>query len=432
VYFLAAIASSFAIATACGATTGDVAPGADGGPGSSGGVATGSLPCDVDAVLAQNCRKCHSSSPQYGAPMPLVTLADLHAAAKSDAQRKVYELVPERIADDTKPMPPPPNARLADADRATLTKWAQAGAPASTDACGATPPTPPPVPPTACTPDLPLTPASPWTMPSSSGDVYVCYGVDVQRATPTHAVGFAPRVDNPKIVHHVLLFEADSSYGATPQACSAGGSLQWRLVTGWAPGAKGFEMPPEAGFPIGTDTPTHYVVQVHYSNPQALSGETDTSGFSLCTAPPRANEADVMAFGTQNFTIPPGPYSRTCTVDVPSQLAGIKLVAAMPHMHKLGTSISTTLTPSGGGTPVDLGTIAAFSFNNQAWLPLNATVGSGDTITTKCSWANTTGAPVKYGENTANEMCYSFTVYYPKVNLSVWSWAVPAATSTCQ
>ncbi len=39
---------------------------------------------------------------------------------------------------------------------------------------------------------------------------------------------------------------------------------------------------------------------------------------------------------------------------------------------------------------------------------------------------------VKFGETTVEEMCYSFTMYYPKVQQALWSWALPAVTSTCQ
>lgn len=152
---------------------------------------------------------------------------------------------------------------------------------------------------------------------AASGDEYVCYGVDVTRPTPTHVTGFVPRVDNTKIVHHIVLFESSAAYPTTPQKCSSGGSLRWRMVMGWAPGAKGLEMPPEAGFPLATSGATHDVVQMHYSNPQALAGQKDTSGFDLCTGPPRQHEADVMAFGTQTFTIPPSSvYEKTCSVTV--------------------------------------------------------------------------------------------------------------------
>ena len=62
------------------------------------------LPCAVDAVLVASCQKCHSSPPQFGAPMPLVTYADLQAPARSNPSQKVYEVVETRIHDTAAPM----------------------------------------------------------------------------------------------------------------------------------------------------------------------------------------------------------------------------------------------------------------------------------------------------------------------------------------
>jgi cytochrome c551/c552 len=435
------LAGAVVLASACGVSTAEVGPGT--GPSAEGGTTpvdpgvSGVIPCDVDKVLATSCRSCHDTSPKFGSLMPLVTLADLRAPAISDSSRKVYQLVAERIADDARPMPQPPNARLSAADRDTLTKWAAAGAPAvgPTD-CAVVPP--PVNPMTTCKPDLPIGPASDWEMPTDSGDEYVCYGVELSRPTPTHVVGFSPRIDNTKIVHHVVLFEADSAVSPTPTKCSSGGSLQWRMVTGWAPGGKGFELPPEAGFPLKTTGTTHYVVQMHYSNPQALAGQKDHSGFDLCTSAPRQYEADVLAFGTQTIKIPAGAaYERTSSITVPQQLAGIHLIAAMPHMHKLGTEMSTELLAGGpAGASTDLGTVKSWDFNTQAWLEIKGVGGAvtkaNDVIRTRCAWMNSTGAEVSFGEKTADEMCYSFTAYYPRITSTIWSWAAPALTSTCQ
>lgn len=446
-------AGLIALASACGTSNAGDASGGDplteAGTGTNvgPGEGAGKLPCDVDAVLATSCRTCHAAPPQFGSPMPLLTLADLHAPAKSDPSRKVYELVVERIADDVKPMPEAPNPRLSEADRATLTTWVAAGAPAGTAECN----TKPPKTDTGvnCKPDLPIGPATPWEMPTDSGDEYVCYGVELSPATPTHVVGFAPRIDNTTIVHHIVLFEADQAVSPTPTKCASGGSLQWRMVTGWAPGGKGFELPPEAGFPLkkAGEGSTHYVVQMHYSNPQALANQKDTSGFDLCTSAPRQYEADVLAFGTQKITIPPTPrgaphYATNCSITIPSQLSvpgGIHLIAAMPHMHKLGTEMSTQLFAGGPSGPVtDLGTIKAWSFGTQAWLPIvgsgtgGAVVNAGDVIQTRCVWNNTTGAEVKFGEKTADEMCYSFTTYYPRIDSTLWSWAAPALLAQCK
>lgn len=446
-FLLVAAVSALSSIAACSASDANESPAAaapdSGKPdGPDEQQVAGALPCDVDKVFADHCRKCHSDPTEFGALMPLVTMTDLHRAARSDKTRKVYELLPERVASDTRSMPPPPNPRLSDADRSVLSAWAAAGAPARTGAtdCANKPP-PPDDAGVKCTPDLSIGPATPFTMDAAAGDEYVCYGVELSRPTPTHVTAFSPRIDNTKIVHHVVMYEADAAYSTTPTKCSAGGSLQWRMVMGWAPGGKGLELPPEAGFALKTTGvgTTHYVVQTHYSNPQALAGQTDQSGFDLCTAPPRKYEADVLAFGTQSINMPAGAaaYEKVCSITIPQQLAGLHLFASMPHMHKLGTDMSTQLLAGGPtGAASDLGTVAGWSFNSQAWIGIKDGVvtKANDVVKTRCAWSNTTGAPVKFGEKTSDEMCYSFTVYYPKVTAppGLWSWATPSVTSQCQ
>lgn len=399
--------------------------------GAQSGLSSG-LPCDVDKVLADSCRSCHAAPPQFGSPMPLLTWDQLQAPAATDPSKKVYELVAARIADEAKPMPPSPNARLSEANRKAIADWAASGAPRGTETCGNTPTTRPEG--VSCTPSLSLAPESEWEMPEDAGDEYVCWGVDLSQEQATHITAFVPVIDNTEITHHIVLYEAPNKVSGVPTPCSAGSAVTWRMVLGWAPGVKPLELPPEAGFPISTDPakPTHYVAQMHYSNPQKLKGKKDKSRIDLCTSAPRQYEADVMAFGSQDFTIPAAPgqggqYSIDCALTVPSAFANLHLFAAMPHMHKIGVAMSTTLTPKDGGPDVDLGTMPLYSFDAQAWLPINATTKSGDVIRTKCSWTNNTGAPVSFGEKTADEMCYSFTMYYPRIKSSLWSWAAPAA-----
>lgn len=435
------IIAVLAVAGACGGSTANDAGPSSGAAARDGGIAgagSAALPCDVDAILANNCRTCHSAPPRYGAPMPLMTWEHLHARAVSDPAKQVYELVTLKIANDASPMPPAPNARLPLADRKVLEDWARAGGPRGPEACeNATKSTASTV---ACTPDLTLAPSEPWTMPADTGDEYVCWGIDLTKPTPTHITAFAPKIDNTKIVHHVVLYEANSSYDSKPTPCKSSSSISWRMVLGWAPGVNGLELPPEAGFPIATTGATHYVVQMHYSNPQRLVGEKDASTIELCTSAPRKYEADIVAFGTQDIKIPPNPprgiFERECSITVPEPFAGLHLFAAMPHMHKLGVRMATELTPKAGGPKVDLGTVPSFDFNTQAWLPIkDATTAAGDVITTTCGWKNTTGGEVEFGENTADEMCYSFTIYYPRIKSELWSWAVPAGPppfgSTC-
>lgn len=389
------------------------------------------LPCDVDAVLAKNCRKCHGAPPQFGAPMPLMTHADLVAAAPSDPSKKVHDRILEKVTDDADPMPPPPNPRLTPGEIETLRAWVQAGAPYHPEACtNVTPQIPTPQ--VSCTPNLSLAPASPWEMPQTTRDEYVCYGVEITSPMPAHVVGFVPRVDNATIVHHILLLESPTAVDPTPTPCGGGTALSWRIVMGWAPGGQALELPPEVGFPLQENGPTHYVVQLHYSNINGLAGQKDASGFDLCTSAPRKFEADVVAFGTTDIDIPPNATrTRDCTYTIPQPAGETHVIAALPHMHKLGVSMSTTVTPAAGGPELDLGTKASFSFDTQSWLPLDVSLKPGDRVRTRCTWQNPTGQPVRFGERTEDEMCYSFTMYYPRIRLPFFSWAAPAELSTC-
>lgn len=426
-----------AVGAACGGGTLDATPGAF-GDGGGGGDARPSgpsgLPCDVDDVLARRCQDCHTSPPRFGAPMPLVTSIDLHAPSKSDPSKPVYVRVGEKIHDKTAPMPQPPNAPLSTADAKTLDDWIAASAPKFDGTCGGSTggdggglgPQP-----LSCTPDTHLAPPSPWTMPRDQTDEYVCYGVEANVTSKRHIVALSPKIDNTSIVHHVLLFQADEAVSSTPTPCSGGGSIKWRLVYGWAPGGKNLEMPPEAGFPV--EQGTHFVVQIHYNNLNGLSGQQDKTGFDLCTTDKlRPNDADVMAFGTTKFTIPAHATEQyDCSVSVPSDFDGLRLIYAFPHMHRLGKQIETKLVSGSGGAPVDLGGAPAWDFNNQAWQSIDATLHGGDEVRTSCTWTNDTPADVSFGENTGDEMCYSFTMYYPRITATQWSWIVPAATSSC-
>lgn len=432
------VAISVAAFVSCG-TSVDATPVTDAGPSPTATstvtpATSNGLPCDVDAVLAKNCRSCHSATPSFGARMPLTTYADLVAPAKSDPQKKVIDLVTKRVRDDAAPMPQAPNPRLSAADMAILDGWANAGAPQSSATCGGPGPTDGgPVQPLDCKPDLKIGPDSAWAMPQAAKNEYVCYGVDVTSPDDKHVVALTPRIENSKIVHHVLIFKSDATYPSKPQACPSGGSLQWRLMYGWAPGAKNMVLPKEAGFALKKGQTTHFVVQVHYNNATGLPAETDSSGFDLCTAAPRQYEADVLAFGTQQIDVPAkSTVDRTCTFKVPTQLADAKKIfAAMPHMHEIGSAIETKLYKGGTGAPIDLGSVPRWDFNTQFWQPLDATLVANDVVKTRCAWNNTTSANVKFGENTENEMCYSFTLYYPRIDSALWTWAAPSLTSQC-
>jgi mono/diheme cytochrome c family protein len=109
----------------------DASTGADAG-GGGGGEQTSDLPCAVAALLATNCQSCHGATPTMGAPMSLVTHADLAAPSPSKPSITVAASAMTRIAaTDYSIMPPSPNAPLSSGDVATFDAWVSSGFPAT-------------------------------------------------------------------------------------------------------------------------------------------------------------------------------------------------------------------------------------------------------------------------------------------------------------
>jgi len=406
----------------------------DVGNSGGGGAGASDLPCDVADIIKDKCQNCHAAKPLYGAVMPLVTAADFAAPAKSDPSKTVAELVSVRIHDAAKPMPPPP-ATLDATSLGILDDWIAAGAPKGTEKC--TPPSSSSSSSSSgggsmlsCTPDVQLRAKNSWVMPKTTGDEYVCIGADITVPEKRQIIAVAPHIDNSVILHHMLLYETTSAYSPEPTPCGAGGPSSGRLVSVWAPGGQAFEFPPEAGMPLeGTK---HYVMQMHYSNLMQLDGETDLSGFDVCTTTSlRPNDADILAFGTLKIDIPAhGTSDRTCDLTIPGIVPKLNVFYAMPHMHKLGTTISGEVRHSDGSI-YELSNRNPWSFDDQYWDKVATTVGPGDTVSVRCAWQNPGDNNVGFGEKTADEMCYVFAAYWPRITLPAWNWQAAAAGSQC-
>jgi hypothetical protein len=57
---------------------------------------------------------------------------------------------------------------------------------------------------------------------------------------------------------------------------------------------------------------------------------------------------------------------------------------------------------------------APFDFNNQHSYDTTTVIMPGDSLTTTCTYSE----PAQFGETTNDEMCYFFTLYYPKLSLT--------------
>lgn len=334
---------------------------------------------------------------------------------------------------------------MTDAEKKTLDDWIAGGAKRSSDSCGGEAPSGE-AKPLACDAErLTLKASRPFAMNGGPVDQYVCFGIEVPSAKKRHVVGLAPKVDNTKIVHHILLFQAKEAVSPEPFACDATGSSVWKMVTGWAPGGGNLELPPEAGYPMEQGT-THWVVQMHYNNAQGLTGQVDDSGYELCaTDQLRPNDAGVLAFGSVRFSIPPrATHTIRCDYKLDSRYQGVKFFGASPHMHTLGASIVTERIPGGNGAPEEIFGQSPFSFENQENFAItpHKGVAPGDVLRTRCSWKNPTDAVVKFGEGTGDEMCFNFLTYYPNIpdkvlgipildKIPLQTWVTPSAFASC-
>jgi hypothetical protein len=357
------------------------------------------LPCEVQAIVGARCAACHSNPTQFGATMPLTTAADF---------RTFGQRVLVRVSDDALPMPPPPNARLADAEIATLKQWIDAGAPDGT--CSMTEPPPGSVEPDPAE-ELPpdVTCYTLTARKSAAGakydvpqtpDLYQCFDyVPPWGDKVVQVVAARPIVDNARVLHHWILYNrtADVTDGAT--AACAGLHPDAAFITGWAPGGEGLLLPDDVG--LRTEA-GGFTLELHYNN-QVGSGQLDASGVELCvTEKLRPKEAAVHWLGTQSLN--KLKATGTCT---PVNTEPVTILSSSPHMHLQGRHMKTVINRKGGGTEVLVD--KPFDFNTQISYDTPAVIQPGDTLTTTCTYAT----PTPFGQGTNEEMCYNFVIAYP-------------------
>lgn len=90
--------------------------------------ATGSIPADVAAVLADKCQTCHNNPQKNGAPFPLLTYEDVHKPFIGTTP--IYEQMYIQIQPNAQPRMPFGNApQLTPAEFTALSSWLIACAP---------------------------------------------------------------------------------------------------------------------------------------------------------------------------------------------------------------------------------------------------------------------------------------------------------------
>ena len=353
---------------------------------------------DVRPILDRNCARCHTDE---GQATSFDTAEAVQALAAS--------IVTRTEAGDMPPPAPDPSCAgysgsedlfLDDASKDVLRKWADAGAPLGDPATA-------PDAPAALTTapfDAELRGSGPYTPTfDATGNDYRCFQLDVGNEEAAFVTGFEALVDNPRIVHHVVLWsvgqgvELPAEDGVTPGfACDGFGEDGWDFFAGWAPGGRPVMF--DEGQGIRVRARTRMVLQMHYyAAYDGADQATDQSGYGLHLADSVDTEVYTFPLGVEDFEIPAGEYHEEEMV-LPWQdnWGDVTIVGVFPHMHVLGSSFGLDVHHADASSTCVVD-IPRWDFHNQQAVMLDEPVHvvGGDVIDLSCQWDNTANNPAQ-------------------------------------
>ncbi|MCU1283538.1 MAG: hypothetical protein JWM53_7084 [bacterium] len=250
---------------------------------------------------------------------------------------------------------------------------------------------------------------TPDLMLGGGEEKYLCFTVTLQEAADIAVTKFDSIASS--AVHHFEVFQTLAPEPAGLFDCSSTLIKQsWLPLFGGGTAAGGLTLPDGSGFKIPKDA--QLLLQVHLLNATAAAVTTSvTVDMTYAKDATAVTPAGIYAVGSMNINLPAGA---TTTVASPHCTLGkqYNVFAVQPHMHQLGTKIAF----QHGATESTMQT----AFQRDPWVfgvqPIEQvamTLNAGDFVGATCTYDNTTGAPVTYGESTKNEMCFFVLFYTP-------------------
>ncbi|XP_036418630.1 LOW QUALITY PROTEIN: DBH-like monooxygenase protein 1 homolog [Colossoma macropomum] len=261
-----------------------------------------------------------------------------------------------------------------------------------------------------------------------------------------HIIRIEPLIQkgHENLVHHILLYQCDSSLNESeldmghecfhPNMPDSFTTCE-TVIFAWAIGGEGFTYPVHVGMSIGTDIdPVYVLMEVHYDNPALQTEVVDSSGLRLYYTPRlRTYDAGVIETGvwvSLYHMLPPGMQDYIteghCTQEclqesLDSEMpSGVWVFAVLLHAHLAGRAIRTRHFRE----QVELPPLASddqFDFNFQEFQPLSPErlILPGDSLITECIYNTKDRRNMTWGGlSTRDEMCLSYLLYYPRINLA--------------
>jgi len=246
-----------------------------------------------------------------------------------------------------------------------------------------------------------------WSLnPGEEG--YYCVYATVPR--DMYVKAFRPLI--PLGTHHTVVTRYTGSQPDGTVRCDVGTNGQ-SMIYGSGVGSPDFEFPAGVGLHLTAGTRLLANLHLYNASDNPLSGRSGAL-IQEGTAAEIQHEAEIVLAGpTLTLNVPTGVSTQqgTCAIsNVTSE--PITVFALSQHMHKLGKNLRSVVTR--GAEQIMLQDIP-YNFENQTFQLKSPTVElrPGDTLTTYCTYDNTTGAAVRFGESSDDEMCFTDLFYYP-------------------
>lgn len=417
---------------------------------------------DVAAILQKNCQNCHR--PGEIGPFPLTNYKQARRWADDIAAYSSSRQMPPWMPAGGQPMNG--ERKLTDKEIATLTAWADAGAPEGD---------PKDAPPAIVfpegwrhgKPDLILSPSDSFHVAATGNDLFRCFVVPTGLTEDKWVIGYDVKPGNPKIVHHTLHFFDTSGQGrelekkqqtkelgkALPdhgpgytvsmgvgfvaQRAKKGEGPSFGSIGGWAPGQAPQFVPKGTGWllPKGSD----FIIQTHYHRNGQPGIDRSQIGLYFAKEPVEQPWQWFAITGLQGWErIPAGQSDYVARGSLYLHTDAV-LHNVLPHMHLLGKSVKVTMTPP-DGKPIVLVDIPAWDYRWQEtyWFQKPILAKRGTKLEIEALFDNSDKNPnnphrppveVKVGEATTDEMLFGFigatstTLPYSKIQ----RWAFPPA-----
>jgi hypothetical protein len=387
---------------------------------------------DVAPILYTNCVTCHR--PGEIAPMSLITYQDVRPWARAITKQIADGAMPPWHADA--PTGTFSNERkLTAAEKATLERWAAAGAPEGNPGDLKPPPT------FAQgwrigTPDIVFEMEEDYPVPARGTISYEHFYIPTNFTEAKWLKAIEARPGNRAVVHHILVYyEAPADGAAVTPAIrpnrehsriedrnppgnrpQRNTGFQPRLLATYAPGTDAQVFPDGTALRLAPGGLLH--LQVHYTANGTAGTDRSKVGLVFAKEPP-ADELRASQFINAQFTIPPGAVDHEVTTDL-TFLQDATLRGLFPHTHVRGKKWSYTLElPDGTKRP--LLSVPKYDFNWQTYYMFNEPIAvpKGARIIST-AWYDNSAAnksnpdptiAVKWGDQTWEEMQYTGILY---------------------